>query len=93
MLAAGFGRDRNGRPPIRALPRVGCTRPRIIFIVVDLPAPVGAQETRDETRTDCEREVVHDSPSAILLGQSVDLDRRPGGGREATRSGLPRGLR
>ena len=44
MLAAGFGRDRNGRPPIRALPRVGCTRPRIIFIVVDLPAPLGPRK-------------------------------------------------
>ena len=42
---------RGARPLTMTEPLVGSSRPRIILIVVDFPAPFGPKETRDDARS------------------------------------------
>ena len=68
MLGVGAAVD--GRP----CPTSGASRPRIIRIVVDLPAPLGPRKPVTIAGADGEGEIVDGGLVAVALGQFVGFD-------------------
>ena len=66
--------SREGRPLTSAVPEVGLSRPRIIRIVVDLPAPLGPRNPVTHARPDREGEVVDGERVVVPLGQIGGID-------------------
>ena len=98
---SGQRRSRKRRPPMRARPASGRSRPRISRIVVDLPDPLAPEEPGHHPRPDVEAERVDRERGAVALGQVTDLDhvnharsraRRPERGqRPSSAGGFPPG--
>ena len=53
------------------------SKPHSIFIVVDLPQPLDAEETEDLAPLDPEANVIDRGETAEPLGQAVRLDEPP----------------
>ena len=73
---SGYGRCSYGRPSTVTGPAVGRSRPRIIRIVVDLPAPFGPRKPVTWPGFDRERQVVHRQPVPVPLREAARLDHR-----------------
>ena len=74
---AAAGR-RSSWPAKRIRPRVGRTRPMMLFSVVDLPAPLRPSSATTSPRADLEAHVVQDVRAAVVAVQAGDLKHRRG---------------
>ena len=77
-LGARSARARMSWPQTTAVPAVGARKPVIIFIVVDLPAPLGPRKPSTSPRRHRERHVVDRDERPEFPGEMNDLQHRRG---------------